>query len=233
MSSSDDSPEAPRAPPRAYRQKRRAERREETRRHIVDAVVALHRTVGPARTTISAVANQAGVERLTVYRHFANERELYLACSAKWAEEVPLPDAAAWQTVEPGAPRLRAALLPLYRFYRSGSEMLAHVIRDAERMPGLLAVVEPWREGIREWRHQLAEGWSATPGDRQRLLAALGHALRFETWRSLCADETLRDEALADEDAVELMVALVAAAVPAGTRNREVERAPSRPRRGR
>ena len=51
----------PRAQPRTYQKKLRAEQQEETRQRIVEAMVALHREVGPARTTISAIAERAGV----------------------------------------------------------------------------------------------------------------------------------------------------------------------------
>ena len=51
---------------RTYQKKKRAEREAETRRRIVEATVALHTSVGPARTTISAVAAKAGVQRHTV-----------------------------------------------------------------------------------------------------------------------------------------------------------------------
>ena len=85
---------------RKYTQSRRAEQQSETRRRIVDAVYALHGEIGPARTTIKAIAERAGVERLTVYRHFADEREIFTACSAHFQEEMPPPDPAAWLGVE-------------------------------------------------------------------------------------------------------------------------------------
>ena len=103
--------------PRKYELKERAERQAETRRRIVDAVVALHRQIGPARTTISAIAERAGVERLTVYRHFADESSLFAACSAHFATEVPPPDPALWSAIRQPRERLRAALLAFYAYY--------------------------------------------------------------------------------------------------------------------
>ena len=105
---------------RKYEQKRRAEQQEETRRRIVEAVVALHREIGPARTTIKAIAERAGVERLTVYRHFADEGALFAACDAHFRAETPPPDPAAWAEITDPAERLRAALLALYGYYRRG-----------------------------------------------------------------------------------------------------------------
>ena len=52
---------------RKYEMKRRAERQEETRQRITEATVELHEALGPAKTTISAIAEKAGVQRLTVY----------------------------------------------------------------------------------------------------------------------------------------------------------------------
>src|SRR5918995_7197902 len=95
---------------RKYQKKRRAEQQAETRQRIVEAMVALHREVGPARTTISAIAERAGVERLTVYRHFPDEYSMFEACTSHYATEVPGPDPTAWADIEEPAERLRAAL---------------------------------------------------------------------------------------------------------------------------
>src|SRR5688500_6862132 len=122
---------------RKYEQKRRAEQQAETRQRIVEAMVALHREVGPARTTISAIAERAGVERLTVYRHFADEAAMFQACSAHFATEVAPPDPARWTGVAEPTERLRAALLAFYDYYRRGEVMHAHVFRDAPRLPAL------------------------------------------------------------------------------------------------
>src|SRR5919206_5375810 len=116
---------------RKYEQQRRAEQQSETRRRIVEAILALHGEVGPARTTIKAIAERAGVERLTVYRHFADEGEIFAACSAHFEAETPPPDPADWAGVTDPAARLRAALLAFYEYYRRGEPMLAHVQRDA------------------------------------------------------------------------------------------------------
>ena len=77
---------------RKYELKQRAEEMAETRRRITEAAVDLHRTVGPARTTLSAIAKRAGVQRHTVYRHFPTETELFGACSAHYFTANPWPD---------------------------------------------------------------------------------------------------------------------------------------------
>jgi AcrR family transcriptional regulator len=202
----------PRTTPRAtrkYAQRRRAEQQAATRRRIVEALVALHREVGPARTTISAVAERAGVERLTVYRHFADEAAMFQACSAHFATEVAPPDPAGWGDVAEPAARLRAALLAFYGYYRRAEDMLAHVHRDRPELPALAAVMAPWDAFVDAVREDLQAAWPARDRapERARLAAAIGHALRFDTWRSLA-----RAEGLDNAGAVDLMVELARAA---------------------
>jgi AcrR family transcriptional regulator len=189
--------------PRKYEKKRRAEQEAETRQRIVEAMVDLHREVGPARTTISAIAERAGVERLTVYRHFADERAMFQACSAHFATEVPGPEPATWAGVAEPAERLRAALLAFYDYYRRAEEMLVQVHRDLPQLPALAAVLSPWDEFVASVREDMLEGWEQAGPPRARLAAAIAHALRFETWRSLS-----RMEGLGDGEAAELMVTL-------------------------
>ena len=192
---------------RRYQQKRRAEQRAGTRQRIVESMVALHREVGPARPTISAIAERAGVERLTVYRHFADETAMFQACSSHFATEVPGPDPAAWAGVTEPAERLRAALLAFYDYYRRAEEMLVQVHRDVPQLPALAAVLSPWDDFVAGVREDMLAGWKAVGPRRARLAAAIAHALRFETWQSLA-----RAESLGDADAAGLMVALAKAA---------------------
>ena len=196
---------------RKYEMRQRAEQQAETRLRIVEAVVALHREVGPARTTISAIAERAGVERLTVYRHFADDSAIYAACSTHFRAEVVPPNPSTWAGIEDAEERLRAALLAFYAYYRRGEDMLAHIVRDAPHLPALAAAAAPWVAFVTAVRDGLLERWDADDRDRARLAAALAHALRFETWHSLA-----RTESLGDGDAADLMVALAqAAAAPA------------------
>lgn len=192
---------------RRYQKKRRAERETETRQRIVEAIVALHREVGPARTTISAIAERAGVERLTVYRHFADESAMFRACSAHFATQVPGPNPGAWAAVAEPAERLRAALLAFYDYYRRAEEMLVHVHRDLPQLPALAAVLSPWDEFVARVREDMLQGWDAAGQSRAHLAAAIAHALRFETWRSLA-----QAERLGDAEAADLMVTLARAA---------------------
>lgn len=196
---------------RGYQLKRRAERQDETRRRITAATAALHAEIGPAATTISAIAERAGVERLTVYRHFPDEIELYRACQRHFLAEHPYPDSRAWmETPEPTA-RLRRALRELYIRYGETEAMTANILRDAPSMPALAATLEGMPAFYRAARDLLAEGFTVAPTTRPLLLAAIGHALEFETWRSLA-----RRQSLTNEQAVELMVAFISGLSAAG-----------------
>ena len=198
--------------PRTYELKRRAERQEETRRRIVDATVALHREVGPARTTISAIAERAGVERLTVYRHFPDEAPLFAACGARFQELRPIPDPIPWTAIADPVARLRAALGELYAYYRAEEQMLANVARDAPLLPTLQALLDdaytPYWTRVRE---VLLAGWTPPAGTESGLVAALGLAVDFATWRTLT-----RQQGLDDARAVDLMTRLVACAAGVG-----------------
>jgi AcrR family transcriptional regulator len=199
---------------RKYEMKKRAERQRETRLRIVDATVELHRTRGPANTTISEIARRAGVNRLTVYNHFPDIADLLKACSRSWTERHPPPDPAPWAAIGAPQERLRTALEELYGFYARTEPMRANVLRDAESMPELAAVIEgsvvPYLGALRDL---LAEGWEVGGGRRERLLATLKLTLDFHTWRSL-----ERGSGLSREEAVETMLEAVrASASPLGS----------------
>ena len=179
---------------RPYRMKRRAELEELTRRRITESAVALHGTLGPARTSISALAEHAGVRRSTVYRHFPDEASLFAACTAHWAAENPVPDIGAWAAIEDPEARLRAALDALYPYYRRTAGMMENLIRDepvSELVQHHFAVYHGYIDAARD---VLLRGRRSRGRDRTRERAAIGHALAFTTWRSLALDEGLDDE---------------------------------------
>lgn len=171
---------------RKYRQKRRAEQQEQTRARIVQATMELHEELGPARTTISAIAERAGVERLTVYRHFPDDRELFKACSGRFLELHPPPDAANWGDADAPQERARSALLAFYRYYRRTAAMWRNVYRDIDLVRANAEVTrefEAWVAGIRD---DLVKAYRpATAAKRRAVRGVLGHALRFSTWESL------------------------------------------------
>ena len=191
---------------REYTLKRRAEGMEETRRRIVQAAVDLHGTVGPAKTTISAIAERAGVERLTVYRHFADETQLFAACSQQWADQHPPPDIGAWVAIANPDARLRHALGELYAFYRRSEGMLRNTLRDAATVPALAGAMTAWEGWMTAAAEVLARGRPIRGPRRAHLLALIGHTLDFQVWSSLATRQ------IADADAADAMVQWLRAA---------------------
>jgi AcrR family transcriptional regulator len=186
---------------RTYRLKKRAKRQEETRLRIVEAAVGLHTTVGPARTTVSAIAEQAGVERHTYYRHFPEERDLLDGCSGHYMERNPLPDPAAWYEIADPRKRLRHGLREMYSYYERNEAMLANVVRDAEVHP---PTRETFERDVAPYLGAIGRALAETlPGARRRSIqAALELALDFNTWRLL-----VRRSGLGTRQAAELMAA--------------------------
>ena len=177
---------------RKYELRQRAEQAADTRQRIVETVVRLHLTVGPAATTVSEVARRAGVQRQTVYNHFPHEQELFAACSAHWRALHPAPDPAGWADV-------RAGLAELYAWYRETEAMTTNVLRDAEALPALRAVLEPGRDA-----YLAAVRQALTDGRSRRVAAAVAVATDFHVWRSL--------KELGDAEAADLMATLVESA---------------------
>jgi AcrR family transcriptional regulator len=177
---------------RKYTLKQRAEGQRRTRERIVDAAVQLHEEVGPAETTIKALADRAGVQRLTVYRHFPDEASLLAACSSKWIHNHPPPALDEIRSGEPGE-LTRAFLLAMYQYYRETQSMWASVYRDAEKMPAVADALLGFEDYLAASRKALLAAWA--PRRSKRLVATLAHAVRFSTWQSL---NTLTDAAMAD-----------------------------------
>jgi AcrR family transcriptional regulator len=194
---------------RKYEMKKRAERQRETRRLIVEATIELHRTQGPANTTISEIAQRAGVNRLTVYNHFPDITDLLKACSRSWTERHPAPDPTPWTQISDPQERLRTALTELYGFYARTEPMRGNVLRDAETMHELAALLEgsvvPYLGTVRDL---LIEGWEVSDDRRNRLLATIKLAVDFHTWRSL-----ERGSDLSRKEAVETMLEAVRSSV--------------------
>ena len=170
---------------RQYRQQRRKESAEQTHRRIVDAAVELHASVGPAKTSIQAIAKLAGVQRLTVYRHLPDEPALYRACSGRYLELNPPPDAAGWQHLQEPGDRTRTALTALYGFYRRTQGVWRNSYRDVDDIPALQTVMEGVQQYLDSIRNDLLKAWRPARGTRAALHAVLGHALHFPTWDSL------------------------------------------------
>ena len=171
---------------------KRAHQVDETRRRIVAATVDLHGTVGPANTTVSAIAETAGVTRVTVYRHFPDEDALFAACTSHWAAQQRMPDVAGWREILTPEDRAKAALADLYRFFREAEPMLTLTNRDREVLPSFVRARNQQTTQTRI--DALLQAWPPRQRTKRRR-ALTGHAMSFVTWRSLCVDQVLPQRA--------------------------------------
>ena len=192
-------------PARPYRMQRRAEQQDHTRQRIIESAVELHGTLGPARTSISAVAVRAGVRRSTLYRHFQDEAALFDACTAHWMAANPPPDLVAWTEIADPEERLRAVLAVLHRYYRQAEGMLDNLFRDESIVPLVAERFVAFRGYLAAVQETLMEGRTLRGAAARRTRGALGHAIAFSTWKSLVREQEVRDA-----DVVMLLCALVA-----------------------
>jgi AcrR family transcriptional regulator len=190
-------------PKRKYELKKRAEEMAGTHQRITEAAIELHATVGPSRTTMSAVAERAGVERRTLYRHFPTEADLFAACSTHYFTANPWPDLGNWRAIRDPQQRLEQALGELYAYYERTAPMFSNVLRDAELVDVARDAVAPLRAYLEEAAEVLTIGRHVRGRRRQLLGGALRHALAFSTWHSLSINGIGRS------DATRLVTALV------------------------
>ena len=184
--------------------KRRADAQEATRLRITESAVELHRTLGPSQTTMAAVAQRAGVQRSTLYRHFPDEAALFDSCRAHWYASHPPPDLDRWREVAATQERLVAALTELYAWYRSTGTMLDVLIRDETLVPAVGQQFGAFHTRLDEAHDVLLAGHGLRGGSRARVSAALRLALKFESWRALC-----REGGLQYRQAADLMATLI------------------------
>jgi AcrR family transcriptional regulator len=190
--------------PRPYTLRARADKQAETHRILAEAAYALHTTVGPPKATISAIAEKAGVQRLTVYRHFPDQEAIFAACTAHSFAKDPPPNPETWRGVADPAERLRTALGELYGYYGRNERLLLNLYHDAE-LPVVAAALARRTELLARGAAILREGWTPKGRNEARLLpAALSHSLDFAAWRTLSVDSKVEDT-----DIIELMLRLV------------------------
>ncbi|CAN5511298.1 TetR family transcriptional regulator [soil metagenome] len=193
--------------PRKYELKRRAQKQEETRQRIIDAVVELHEELGPVQTTISAIAEKAGVQRLTVYRHFPDEPSIFRACRDHWISQNPLPDPEKWREIRDPMERMREGLAEVFAYHSRTEKMQANILRDAELIPALAQAQMPFLVTFARIHEILIEGLPVSDERRRLAGAVISHALSFSTWRSF-----IRDQGLSADETVELLVCMAACA---------------------
>lgn len=181
---------------REYKKRKRAESEAQTKQRITEATMLLHETVGPARTTVSGIADEAGVQRATVYRHFPDEDALIDACSSRWISIHPPPDPGPWMAIEDPAERVRVALCDMYAYYGETGETLEKLVRDSAHVPAIAERMRIRTEALDQLADLLMTGRGLRGARRRQVRAAIAHGLQLETWRSLVGEQGLsRDEA--------------------------------------
>jgi len=197
---------------RRYELKERARKQAETRLRIVEALVELHETVGASRATVNEVAKRAGVNRMTVYNHFATEADMVGACTSHWIERNPPPDVDAWKRIRDPDERLARALRELFAYYGRTQAMWTTAYRDAPLVPALGEIMDrTWFALLEEAVNVLSTGRGARGRARLRLRAALHAAIDFPTWRSLTGS------GLTDDESAVVAAGMVSAALEAGS----------------
>lgn len=182
---------------------RRVDAMERTRDRITRAAFELHGTVGPARASVSAIAERAGVQRHTVYSHFPDMESLIEACTAHGMQVTSLPDPHPWASIADPVDRLRRGLTDLYGYYRANERLLGNVTRDMAIMPELVAGSHAFLAEMGKIATALISGWVVGHERTRAHGAAVGLAISFTTWQSLAGF------GLTDQEAVGLMVRLV------------------------
>ena len=188
---------------RTYTLKQRAARRDEVRRRIIDAAVVLKQTMAPGDFSMADVAEQAGVGRVTDYRHFCDLETLKKACSQRFFSLNPPPDPSRWAAIVNPHARLRAGLAEAHAYHRQTERLMTRVQAEGSRA----GVSDPYRRLWRAGGGVLAAGFGLTGLAAVRLRASVDLALSFETWRVL-----VREEGLDDEQALDLSLRLCGAA---------------------
>lgn len=182
---------------RKYNKTLRAEQQDETRERIVEATVKLHEELGPAKTSIKAIAEEAGVQRLTVYRHFPDDVALFEACTSHYLTLHPPPNMAQWAEIENGGERCHAALAAFYRYYSQTYKMWTVAYRDVDDVEALKAPMGQFEAYIDMVNDDLVTAWNQTHNIKKQLQVTLRHALRFSTWQSMKKIK-LKDEKIAE-----------------------------------
>ena len=182
---------------RKYTKTRRAEQQDETRDRIIEAIVALHEEFGPANTSIKAVAEKAGVQRLTVYRHFPDDASIFQACTSHWLKLNPPPDFVDWVNIENADEQTYTVLLAFYRYYRQTEKMWSGAYRDVEEIEALRNVMAGFETFLDQVRDNLLASWKVNGKRKKQLSITLRHSLRFTSWQSL-KRENLNDKQITE-----------------------------------
>lgn len=191
---------------RQYHQSVRAEKTASTRQRIVETAIELHGTVGPANTSLSAVARKAGVSRPTLYSHFPDEASLFHACTMHWMSQDPPPDPTAWLKIDDSGQRIGTALSEIYSHYARNEQMIGNVFRDMYLVESMRSFNVPLvEESFAAMTEIIGSAFDDGSDVAVRRRAMVSVAIGFNTWKTL-----IKVGGLTNEEATDLMAHLVA-----------------------
>lgn len=177
---------------RTYTKKRRAASEEQTRQRIVESAIAIHQQEG-GNSTISAIADRAGVGRVTVYRHFPDELALITACTSHYMGLNPPPDLESWASIDNSVERLRHGLAETYAYHRQTEAMMTVAEREVAANPVLADLMKPLEEYWAAAQRILAAGWSDGQDTPPLVEESIGLAISLPAWRILTGQQGLSD----------------------------------------
>ena len=181
---------------------RRAQKQADTRRRIVEASMHLHEEIGPRATTISAIAERAGVQRLTVYNHFPDETSVFQACTSHWLSLNPPPEPADWGGINDPMARFRAAISALYAYFSGTRKMWTAAFRDVDDVPALQAPMSDVSSYMAGIASDLVAAFG-TASEQPKLAPTIRHCLHFLTWSDL------EEQSLSDTEKLDLVCSWV------------------------
>ena len=200
--------------PRKYNLGKRAQSVDETRRRIVEAIVALHREQGVADTTHEDIARRADVAVATVYRHFPTVGDAVPACGAHILELTQPPTPADVLAAASPEERLARTLEAIFSFWGRIAPWQEKALCDAAKVP---ALAESVRQGNEYHRAivTMALGELSGGDDDVRMATALSG---FYAWKAF------HDQGLEGQAAEIVTKALLGRLTGAGAREKKEER---------
>lgn len=138
-----------------------AERREATRREIVDAAWQLAREKGLVKLTLRDVAARVGMQAPSLYSHFDSKNAIYDAMFGEAWSEYELLALAAEQAL-PADPRAAIKVISMLFFDFATADLARHQLMNQRIIPGFEPSPESYAPAVRVLDHAVG------------LLAALG-----------------------------------------------------------
>jgi len=163
---------------------------DDTRRRIVDAIVALHAEKGVIATRFQDIAQRADVALGTVSRHFPTLDTIVRACGERLLE-ITRPPAPETLADEPSlSHRLRRLVGELFAFYERARPWLEVQRAEAAQVPALAASARRHAAA----REALVRRAVGPAGDDRTVRAVLAFT-DFAVWKTLATESTTADAA--------------------------------------